>query len=54
MKLKREPDNVDLFVIDDPMSEAEKKEFSLFLRNYKRKKATAKKRKPLTKKAVKG
>ncbi|HTA27402.1 MAG TPA: hypothetical protein VK809_06425 [Bacteroidia bacterium] len=53
MKLKREPDNVDLFVIDDPMSIAEKKEFSLFLQNYKKKKVNAKKRKPLTKKAIK-
>ncbi len=54
MKLSREPDNVDLFVINEPFTEAEKREFSLLIQELKRKrKLTSQKKKPLTKKAAK-
>lgn len=55
MKLIREPDDVDLFVINKPFTEAEKREFSLLIQKlkWKRKLTAKKRRKPLTKKAVK-
>jgi hypothetical protein len=50
MGLIREPKNVDFFVIDDPMTEAEKKEFSRFIQAVKQKNALATRRKRTGKK----
>jgi len=51
MGLIREPKNVDFFVIDDPMTEAEKKEFSRFIQAVKQKNALTAKRTRARKKA---
>ena len=45
MGLIKEPTDVDFFVINKKLTEKEKKEFSDFIEEYKRKKALSKTRK---------
>ncbi len=42
MGLIKEPKDVDFFVVNKPMTDKEKKEFSDFIENYKRNKALKK------------
>ncbi len=44
MGLIKEPKDVDFFVINKELTEKEKKEFSDFIENYKRKQALKKKK----------
>ena len=45
MGLVKEPKDVDFFVVNKKLTEKERKELSEFIENYKRKKASSKKRK---------